>query len=475
MKGVDIPVDQIKPSPYQPRLTFDLEDIKGSIMRDGILVPLTVRKKDGYYELIDGERRWRVAKELGYKTVPCDVVEIDDDTARRMVWKVNTLRKDYTTKEKAYYFKTLQEKYGMSIRGIARECDYHPNAVLAYLNIFKLPEKYQEMVWNGQLSVSHIQELESFFVMLDEGVLTSTEITKLLDQAITQKLTVDEFRELVRPKAKEIEEEVRRKRIEVAKKALPEVMPEVKAPETPEELEKVAKALIEEAQKRKTPEQILKEKMEKVENALFSGKRNIALMIARAKELGIDTKWMEEEVEKIKNKMKFAPDDALTECKNLRKQIGDLIKKAEEKRKEEEIEKKLREKIVKEVEERTVQRMLTTPEYLEVAKSIPTPLAKTIEEARIPPEEAEAIKKRYEELKKRLDEIANLPEVKARGELFRNWYSHYAIAQSLSDAFCPACGRDKSGRLVWSCCGLDVKEAWKMAGDKFEASQKKKD
>jgi len=57
-KGMDIPVDQIKPSPYQPRLTFDLEDIKGSIMRDGILVALTVRKNDAYYELVDGERRW---------------------------------------------------------------------------------------------------------------------------------------------------------------------------------------------------------------------------------------------------------------------------------------------------------------------------------------------------------------------------------------------------------------------------------
>jgi len=69
VKGMDIPVEQIKPSPYQPRMTFDLEDIKGSIMRDGILVTLTVRKKDGFYELVDGERRLRVVKELGYETV----------------------------------------------------------------------------------------------------------------------------------------------------------------------------------------------------------------------------------------------------------------------------------------------------------------------------------------------------------------------------------------------------------------------
>jgi ParB family chromosome partitioning protein len=162
-KGIDIPIDKIKPSPFQPRLTFDLEDIKGSIIRDGILVSLTVRKKDGYYELVDGERRWRVAKELGYKTVPCDVIDIDDETARRMVWKVNTLRKDYEPKEKALFFKRMQEEYGMSIRGIAREYDQDPHTVIAYLNVFKLPKDYQQMIWDGVIAIGVIRELEQLF------------------------------------------------------------------------------------------------------------------------------------------------------------------------------------------------------------------------------------------------------------------------------------------------------------------------
>jgi hypothetical protein len=96
------------------------------------------------------------------------------------------------------------------------------------------------------------------FTEVGEGVADATEIIALLDQVVTQKLTCDELREIVRPKAEEIEEEVRKKRIEAAKKSLPEVIPEVKALETPEEFEKVAKALIEEAQRRKTPSKSLR-------------------------------------------------------------------------------------------------------------------------------------------------------------------------------------------------------------------------
>lgn len=66
IKGEEISVDLMKPSPYQPRLIFDLPLISSSIVKDGILVPLTVRKKDGFFELVDGERRWRVANQEGF-------------------------------------------------------------------------------------------------------------------------------------------------------------------------------------------------------------------------------------------------------------------------------------------------------------------------------------------------------------------------------------------------------------------------
>jgi len=198
VETIDVPVGQVKPSPYQPRLTFNLEDIRGNIQRDGILVPLTVRKKDGYYELIDGERRMHLAKELGYKTVPCTVIDVDDETARRMVWKVNTLRQEYTPREKAYYFKKLREEYGMSLRGIARECDYAEDSVAAHLNVLQLPEKYQNLVWDGVLSVSHVRMLRSYF---NGDALMRAHAVEWLDQAIEKKLDANELQEATKPES----------------------------------------------------------------------------------------------------------------------------------------------------------------------------------------------------------------------------------------------------------------------------------
>ncbi len=278
----EIPIDKIRPSPYQPRIEFDLEDLKGSILRDGILVPITVRKItkkimdvsipsdvrkeieeiESYYELIDGERRTRLAKELGHDTIPATIIDVDNDTARRMVWKLNVERKDYTPKEKALYFKKLQES-GMSARNIAREFyksgDHH--TVIAYLNIFRLPEKYQICIWNGDIPIGIIRTLES---LLNGGGYPPQEVLEILDKAATQKhFTAKEAQEAIRPYLKAR----RQKQIDAAKEILEKIEPVVEPPESPDELRKAAEALKREAKRKekakKTPEQIEEERLEK--------------------------------------------------------------------------------------------------------------------------------------------------------------------------------------------------------------------
>ena len=257
VKTLEIPVNQIKPSPYQPRLTFDLEGIKGSIQRDGILVALTVRKKNGYYELIDGERRLRLAKELGYKTVPCDVVDINDDTARRMVWKVNTLRKDYTPKETAYYFRWLQKTYGFSLRGIAAECGRDVETVRIYLNVFKLPEEQQEYIWLGKVGIGHIKLLSPLLNGVEASTPTAID---WVERIVTEEISEDRLNILLHPTLEKIKE----KQLEAAKKAVSKVEPEIKAPETPEDFERAAVALKKEA-KRKREETLTPKEKAKIE------------------------------------------------------------------------------------------------------------------------------------------------------------------------------------------------------------------
>jgi ParB/RepB/Spo0J family partition protein len=263
LRTIVISLDQIKPSPYQPRLSFNLEDIRGSIQRDGILIPLTVRKKDGYYELVDGERRTRLAKELGYKTVPVTVIDVDDDTARRMVWKVNTLRQEYTPKEKAIYFRKLQDPpFGMSLNGLARECDTSVHDVKAYLNVLKLPEDYQQMVWDRAIPIRNIRELEQFFNGVARATLKDNpELFEMLDRSARERhFGAEQIREAMKPYLTKFREE----QIEKAKEAVEEIAPIVRVPETPEELEEVATVLRREA-KRKREETLTPKEKAKIE------------------------------------------------------------------------------------------------------------------------------------------------------------------------------------------------------------------
>ncbi|GAJ11365.1 unnamed protein product, partial [marine sediment metagenome] len=134
---MDVAIDLIKPSPYQPRLFFDTDDLKGEIERDGLLSALVVRKRGEYYELIDGERRLRVLKELGWNRVPLVEIEVDDRTARRSVFKVNKIRENYTVEEEARYYKKLADE-GMAFFEIGKELNVDDQWVLAHLNVFKL-------------------------------------------------------------------------------------------------------------------------------------------------------------------------------------------------------------------------------------------------------------------------------------------------------------------------------------------------
>ena len=107
---MEVGLDNIRPSPYQPRLVFQIDDLKAEIERDGLLSELIVRERDGFYELVDGERRWRTLKELGWKSAPVRIVDIDDTAARRSVFKLNKIRENYTVEEEARYYKKLADE-----------------------------------------------------------------------------------------------------------------------------------------------------------------------------------------------------------------------------------------------------------------------------------------------------------------------------------------------------------------------------
>jgi len=160
---------------------------------------------------------------------------------------------------------------------------------------------------------------------------------------------------------------------------------------------------------------------------------------------------------------------AIKEARELEVELAKEIGRKEAEKKFEKEKKRLEE----EIEMKKAQELLSTPEFIEAAKAIPTEVIEAEPELpELSPEEVEEARRRYEELKREIDSILKRPDVRRRGKLFRNWVAHYKIIQGISKAFCPRCD-EKSGKLVWSCCELPIEEAYKMAGDEYEKSQKK--
>ena len=229
-------VEAIKASSYQPRYLFNLDDLESEIKKDGLLSDLVVRRKGDFYEIIDGERRWRVLKKLGWKNVPVRVVDADDEKARLLVYKLNKIRENYSIEEEARYFKKLADE-GMTPLEISKQLNVDFHWVLAHLNVFKFPDNIQKAMWTRQISVSHIVAHESVIERnIKEAVLTAKEI-------LERKLAVSETRKITQKREEELKARVDEMRIKAVEKVLPAIAPKVPKLETPEELEKAAEAL----------------------------------------------------------------------------------------------------------------------------------------------------------------------------------------------------------------------------------------
>ncbi len=247
---MEVAIDLIKPSPYQPRLTFDIEDLKEEIQKDGLLSALVVRKRDNYYELLDGERRLRTLKELGWKRVPVDVREVEDSIARRSVYKLNKIRENYTAKEEATYFKKLFDE-GMKPYQIETELGVEHQWVQACLNIWEFPEDIRGEVFQARRGTHYLfmNDIRSLEPVINRNPEQAIGIAK---EIIDKRLNEAEKRKLISGRAATIDEA----RIRAAEEALPELIPTL---ETPEDMEKAAEALRRKAQRQReeamTPEQ----------------------------------------------------------------------------------------------------------------------------------------------------------------------------------------------------------------------------
>jgi len=157
-----LPVDMIVPNPHQPRSIFsqpELEELADSIRSLGILQPLTVRRKDGQWELVAGERRLRAAKLAGLETVPCLSIRADGQASSLLALVENLQRRDLDFWEEALALRRLTDSFHLSQEEVARRVGKSQSAVANKLRLLKLPEEALTLLRDGGCTERHARAL----------------------------------------------------------------------------------------------------------------------------------------------------------------------------------------------------------------------------------------------------------------------------------------------------------------------------
>lgn len=160
---LELPVDDIRPNPDQPRARFDdeaLAELVASITEVGVLQPIVVtRDEKGDHYLIAGERRWRAARRAGLNTIPAVVRGVTGDSTLVEALMENLQREDLTPLEEAHAYRQLLENTGMSQEEVADRVGKSRPAVSNTLRLLQLPGAIQTMIDAGKISAGHARAL----------------------------------------------------------------------------------------------------------------------------------------------------------------------------------------------------------------------------------------------------------------------------------------------------------------------------
>jgi ParB family chromosome partitioning protein len=153
-----VPLDRIRPCPLQPRKDFPAEalsELADSIREQGIVQPLIVRERGGFFELIAGERRWRAAQLLQLAEVPVIAREADDRAVLELALIENLQRENLNALEEAHGYEQLAGQFQLTQEEIAVKVGKSRAVVANAVRLLKLPQAVQNFIRDGRLSVGH--------------------------------------------------------------------------------------------------------------------------------------------------------------------------------------------------------------------------------------------------------------------------------------------------------------------------------
>ena len=199
-------INEIEPNPDQPRNQFDedsLQELADSIQQYGVLQPLLVKKKDGYYEIIAGERRWRAAKIAGEDKVPVIVRDFDENEIVEIALIENIQREDLSPIEEALAYQRLMKEHHLKQDQIAEKVSKSRAAITNSLRLLKLDPRVQDMLEEEMISTGHARAL----LAIHDGDLQYEIAVKVFDEKLSVRDIEKMVKDLNRPKKEKAKED----------------------------------------------------------------------------------------------------------------------------------------------------------------------------------------------------------------------------------------------------------------------------
>lgn len=199
-----ISVDFISPNPYQPRMSFDvkaLDELKKSILSNGLIQPITVRRIQGNrYQLISGERRLRAYKDIGYKEIPAYIIKVDSDEILLALALIENIQRERLNPiEIGRAYKRLMEECHLTQENIAERVGKDRTTIANSIRLLRLPLKIQDALVSGDISSGHARALIN--------IPNETVQIQILERILESGLSVRKVEQLVKKFTQEVKPE----------------------------------------------------------------------------------------------------------------------------------------------------------------------------------------------------------------------------------------------------------------------------
>lgn len=192
-------INMVEPNRDQPRRNFEedaLLELADSIKQYGVLQPLIVRKRNDYYEIIAGERRWRAAKMAGVKEVPVIIKEYNEQEILEIALIENIQRENLNPIEEAMAFKKLLEEFNLKQDEVAERVSKSRTAVTNSMRLLKLDQRVQQMIIDDMISTGHARAL----LAIDDPEQQYVLANKIFDEKLSVRETEKLIKEIKNPK-----------------------------------------------------------------------------------------------------------------------------------------------------------------------------------------------------------------------------------------------------------------------------------